>query len=1197
MARLAAAGTAAHLGTRPTFRRPLNVTVSSERGLLSAKNGNWGMNVPVRASTHTTANMGNVSVRASTHPTGFRYALLALGLLFVVSLLSGALAAQDTTDRDLARVIEGTEEQPWLRINAGGHTGSVRALAFTPDSARLCSAGLDKDVQVWNVKAAGRDLQRVLLRERTIRWQVGRGLRGAIYAVADSPSDGLLAVGGYGAMGSLGEILLVDPLSGTLSEVLETHRQTVCSLAFSPDGAALASSDVEGRAVLWKRPQWQPVQIRDPDDKSYGADKAELIAKQPKLRPIAFVGNNQVVLPTFDGVGKDSRLQWKLRLIGASEPGKTRLLDTIHYGMVTALAASADGNWLASADLEGNFYLWDLGRNSPPQTLKSGAVVLSLAFSGDARTLIAGTAVVPSQGSAKVQIWNVATRSQTTSRSLPDHVYACAVSRDGQHFAYVGGKDNEVYVDSLPAGREPVALRGTGRRILKVAFAAREPYYRVAFGTEFRDRGFNDNADLQESFDAAKSSLGDAPVKPDDWLGANWQSGGWSAKPAADGSLQLYQNGAARGRVSLKGQVGELDEGDPRCYCWLPDKDGKPFAVIVGTGVQNSVYVCKLADQGVCPILRHFRGHGDFVASVGVSRDLKYAVSGSADGSLMFWSLVGCEQGKSPPGRWGAELAVQGDRLVVTAADPAGPLYGKGVRAGDTLTEIRWPSAAAEHAEKTPAAMLKTISDMPWGTQVVFCFTRGGVAVEPFQLLPAWRPLATLFVAAGREWAFWTPEGYYDSSVNGYRLFGWQVNRGLKSLPDFYRADQFYKKLERPDVMQKLLAAGSLSAAFQQAAVQPPSSLQSVLPEQIAATPKVEILSPGPGKLVREDSAAVRARVTVPGTWNVVQAKAFANGVVARERQLVDQRDLGKVKELTYQWNIPLPRDERELIQVVVGTDAPTSAFGDVIIERPVAPATAAARVSKLYILAAGIDKYADPDIQGLKYSVADAEAVVKTLQDKSKNLYTVADAVVLRNDQMTLEGWKKALATLKEKLKAAAEPDDLVLLFLAGHGVIDETTKKYYYVGYDMKLSDYQKGEYGRCVTWDDFHALDEVPCRKVALLDTCHSGAIQPLRTADLKAAVRQLQEDVIFTVTASTGDQRSAEKPEWGHGAFTKCLLQAFDGLDVKSPDGIIRLNQAVSWVRQAVPKLTDGLQTPTAAPDDILPYTSLPLTRVK
>jgi len=172
-----------------------------------------------------------------------------------------------------------------------------------------------------------------------------------------------------------------------------------------------------------------------------------------------------------------------------------------------------------------------------------------------------------------------------------------------------------------------------------------------------------------------------------------------------------------------------------------------------------------------------------------------------------------------------------------------------------------------------------------------------------------------------------------------------------------------------------------------------------------------------------------------------------------------------------------------------------------------------------------------------------------------------------------------------------------VLLLFLAGHGVVDEETKKYYYPGYDFTEADYQKGNYKDCISWDDLHSLADVPCRKLAFLDTCHSGAIQPSRSSDLKAAVRQLQDDVIFTVTASTGDQLSAEHSSWGHGAFTKCLLEALGGQADIAHSGYVTLDDLVAYLKQSVPKITEGLQTPTAAPDDILPFTSIPLTNVK
>jgi hypothetical protein len=371
--------------------------------------------------------------------------------------------------------------------------------------------------------------------------------------------------------------------------------------------------------------------------------------------------------------------------------------------------------------------------------------------------------------------------------------------------------------------------------------------------------------------------------------------------------------------------------------------------------------------------------------------------------------------------------------------------------------------------------------------------------------------------------------------------------------------------------------------------------LHRTLPEQIVATPRVEILSPAAGARVGQEVAKVRARIELPPARQLVQAKVFANGVAGKGQQLVGQRDLPRGQELTYEWDVPLPQDERNLIQVVAGTDAPTAAFDDVIIQRT--PPARPAELPKLHLLVAGINKYQDPDIQPLSFSVADAASVRQVLQTRGKGLYTLGESAFLSNQEVTPEKWRQTLQTLTEKLKHVARPDDVFLLFLAGHGVVDEKTQKYYFVGYDLTLADFQQGKFDRCLSWDDFHALADVPCRKLALLDTCHSGAIQPLRSRDLKAAVRGLQEQVVFTITASTGEQRSAEKAEWGHGAFTKCLLQVLDGQTEVAADGVVRLNEVVSWVKQAVPKLTEGFQTPTAAPDELLPFTTLPLTRVK
>ncbi|HUY34302.1 MAG TPA: hypothetical protein VMV69_16265 [Pirellulales bacterium] len=1121
---------------------------------------------------------------------------IAFVVLTMPLAAGGRIAAQPPGERDLARV-RADEDRPWLMIHSLGHTAAVHALAFSPDSKRLYSAGLDKVVQVWNTSAIMRDLRRTRLLERSIRWPVARSLRGSIYALAVAPNDGLLAIAGYGASNELGEIWLVDPVRGALVKLLRGHHQSVGGLAFSSDGQWLASTDMAGRTMLWRRGDWKPATLYDGDAKVYGNENAALIAREPRIRRLAMLGQGYVVVPVFVGRDGDGRPRWKLQRIGLANRNDVKTFDTVHVGMVTALAASADGRRLASADQDGKLFVWDLTPNLQVRAFEPGRVVLSLAFGLDGKTLAAGTALA--KGKSELQLWNVTAGKIQTRRELADHVRACAVSPDGNQLAYGGGADHAVFVGAAASFPQSAALRGAARRVVKVAFAKEAPIYRVALGSEHVPAGFNDYGPLDTSFDSQAMALsGPDAVNDADWLPVEWAQGDWRAEPVTrdnHGGLLLYQGRRKRGHIHWTHPI----DGNIRCFCFIPDVNGKPVAIAVGTDVQNSIYVCRLVHDGPCPILRHFRGHFDSVTSLGVSGDARYLVSGSADGTARIWSLSAYQEGRAAKGRWGGEFALDGERLVVSQLDPAGPLFFKGVRIGDALKRIGWfdeKKADDLTFESGPAEIVRRLVELPWQAMLKFEFSRDGAERPPFQLLPAWQPLANLFVSDGREWAFWTPEGYYDASPNGHTLFGWQVNRGLGGLhatPDFYRADQFHKNLERPDVLERLLPTGNLDAALRQAGLQPPAEPDQVIAQQIRSAPRVRILSPRPGEAVTKNSATVRAMIEVPEQGELEQTKAFANGVVARGPKLVEERQVEGRKQQVYEWQAGLTTDERILIQVVAGSAAKTASFDSVTIERRQA-GEAPARPPRLYLLAVGVDQYQDPAIQPLAFAVADARSVADFVQGPATGPFTLARSALRVNDEVTQPGWNAALAEISKPLRADAQPDDLLLIFMAGHGFVDQASQQYHFASFDITAENVVNGVYDGSISWRDFEQLADIPCRKLALLDTCHSGAIQPLRTRDLKAAIRALQEDVILTVAASAGDERSEEKAAWRHGAFTKTLLDGLAGRADASADGAVSLDELIAYVKAQVPKLTDGRQNPTAAPDDLLPFISLRLS---
>src|SRR5437660_11288530 len=106
----------------------------------------------------------------------------------LVAMLFGLGFASPT--RAQAPVLPPGDKEPLLRLEAGGPTSYVTALAFSPDGQNLYAAGWDKVVRVWNLDRQGKFVPD----EVAYRIPVGPGLAGAINALAVSPEGNWLAV-------------------------------------------------------------------------------------------------------------------------------------------------------------------------------------------------------------------------------------------------------------------------------------------------------------------------------------------------------------------------------------------------------------------------------------------------------------------------------------------------------------------------------------------------------------------------------------------------------------------------------------------------------------------------------------------------------------------------------------------------------------------------------------------------------------------------------------------------------------------------------------------------------------------------------------------------------------------------------------------------------------------------------------------
>jgi uncharacterized caspase-like protein len=353
---------------------------------------------------------------------------------------------------------------------------------------------------------------------------------------------------------------------------------------------------------------------------------------------------------------------------------------------------------------------------------------------------------------------------------------------------------------------------------------------------------------------------------------------------------------------------------------------------------------------------------------------------------------------------------------------------------------------------------------------------------------------------------------------------------------------------------------------------------------------------------VKLDVEEAPADQTHPAGSGVQDVRLFRNGSLVKIWRGDALQGRGAA---TLEFTLPLAAGENRLTAYAFNRNNVKSADET----RTVVGNGTLARGGTLYILAVGVDKYANKNFD-LKLAVADAVTFSEELSSKQAELGRFAriEVVTLFDEEATKANLVAALARLSgatearlptqtpafpnslEKLKPAL-PEDMVIVYFAGHGVAHEA--RFYLIPHDLGYAGMRNQPMSEAEARDFLaHGVSDVELERLFegvdasqllfIIDACNSGQAieaQDKRSGPMnsKGLAQLAYEKGMNILTASQGDEFAYEDTKLGHGNLIYALFE--EGIkkmaaDTRPRDGQVMLREWLNYATEEVPRVQEA-----------------------
>ncbi len=1040
-----------------------------------------------------------------------------------------------------------------------GHSDDILSMTFTPDGKYLLTGSSDNTIKLWDVQS-GLEIKTLSAHTKPVS------------ALAVGGPEGLLVSGGYDNL-----LCIWDYTTGELLEELDVHAQYINSIAISPDGKYFATTSADFSLILW----------------NMESKKTERIRHKTDFTSVGFSREGHTIY-----FGSWDNLVYSQNLDESEDITQAKTLKG-HDNHVVAVKMSADGRFLASAsiansDEKGKVFLWDFVKGEKkfelgnfPHTL--GLHQYKLDITPDSRYVVA----VGYNGHT-ISFYDIATGKATQKIEESETINAIAVSPDGKLLAVA--VENQIHFWELEKNQLIKKLSGNSLTVHQIAW--REPH-QLQLLADKQLLTWNLKTGMVINLSQAAATSENAPeYSPDgkwraernevsvsvyevatnkkvkeftdlaDYIFSMAFSPDGKHLALASKDLELYEISSWKKTNQLKGHKNISNI--------LFSPDGKTLASLGGP-LDRSLKIWEVS-TGV--MKASFAARGNDQAPLAFSADGRYVANGgkldvNEPGIVNVWDLNTNElhaQYQNPP-LDNAYNFQRGVNCLAFSPD------GKTLAAGNTDHIIRlWNLQSKRRTElKGHEGEVLSLTYSPDGNFLVSTGMDGAVRIWDTKTSTE---TGAVYLLKENNWAVIKKNGLFDASPDAMRWLHYVV--GLETI----ELNQLKERYYEPGLLQKLLGWHD----------EPVRDVDAL--GELQLFPQIELRTEG-DKLL----ATFKER---PG--GIGRVSFFINGKeVLSDIQLQPEKNQTEIFSASIDLNAHTrffsPNTENSLgIRATNKNGSLTSKLHEMdYFYKPEKVVVSISKNPKLFAIVIGTSDYRGEQLD-LKFADKDAQDIAQAMTASGEQLLGINNVKVkllhtgMAENLPTKQNIKKSF----EEFAIQATPNDVVVVYLSGHGVNHGGQDgMFYYLTKDIASGDLSddaiRNNYaistGEFTEW-----LKLIPAQKqVMILDACASGKLvedllgtKNVSSSQIRALERLKDRTGMFIIAGSAADMVSYEASQFGQSLLTYSLLLGMSGAALRDKEFVDVLT-LFQFAADKVPEFArniGGVQKPVvAAPDGL------------